>query len=85
MNNMIINEIAWYKNPKICKAASGLNLTGQQLLDRVKQEANGNAVWANWVPGVLTSLDSLGVLPKGSGNLRIEIDAAITADFIPTP
>lgn len=81
----IITDIAWNKNPRVRKAATGLNLTGQQVLDRARQEADGNAVWSKWLPGVLMPLDSLGLLPKASGNLRVDIDAAIAADFIPTP
>ena len=85
MTYLVNTEIAWNKNPRVRKAATGLNLTGQQLLTRARQEAEGNAVWSSWLPGVLTPLDSLGVLPKASGNLRVDIDAAIAADFVLTP
>ena len=85
MPHVILNEIVWNKNPRVRKAAADLNLTDPQLLTRARTEAEGNAVWSSWLPGVLSPLDSLGVLPKGSANLRVDIDAAIAANFIPTP
>lgn len=83
--HMIITEIAWTKTPKVRNAAAALNLTMQQVMQFAKDEANGSAVWCTWVAGVLVANDSLGVLPKGSANLKVDIDAAIAADFVPTP
>ena len=84
MNDTVITAIYWNKNPRIRSKARSLNLTTAQVDLKARTEANGLAVWANWVPGVLTPLDALGLLPKGSSNLRVDIDAAIAASFIPT-
>ena len=80
----IITEIYWNKNPRIRKKAQDLNLTTAQVDLRARAEADDLAVWAHWLPGVLTPLDSLGLVPKGSSNLEVDIDAAIAASFIPT-
>ena len=85
LTEILINDCPFIRHPSVRGAALGLSLTMQQVIARAKQEADGNAVWATWKPGVLTPLDSLGVLPKASGNLNFDIDAAIAADFVVTP
>jgi len=45
-----------------------------------RAEANGAAVWARWVAGVDPEISGPAV-PKASGTLEIDLQAAIAADF----